>query len=65
MVGAAVVMGLLAVVLGFVNPMLPDGSVKPPGFQGLVQPMHVVVPLFFVLLIPWWVQRREKGAATR
>ncbi|MHB8872262.1 MAG: hypothetical protein ACYC8T_01115 [Myxococcaceae bacterium] len=27
------------------------------GFQGLVQPMHVVVPAALVLLVPWWVRR--------
>ncbi|HEU5074287.1 MAG TPA: hypothetical protein VFU02_08940 [Polyangiaceae bacterium] len=37
---------------GALRTTLPDGSLKPPGFDGLVMPMHVVVGLAAALVIP-------------
>ena len=43
---------------GLFHAKLPDGSLKPPGFDGLVMPMHVVVGLAAVLFIPRWARLR-------
>lgn len=47
-VGAIVV----ASFAGIFQATLPDGSLKPAGFDGLVMPMHVVVGLAAALVIP-------------
>jgi hypothetical protein len=41
---------------------LPDGSVKPPGFDLLVMPMHVVVGLVAILLVPRLSRSRAQQA---
>lgn len=48
LVGAIVV----ASFEGIFRTTLPDGSLKPAGFDGLVMPMHVVVGLTAALVIP-------------
>ena len=50
----AIVVGVvvLASFAGMLQTTLPDGSPKPAGFDGLVMPMHVVVGMAAVLLIP-------------
>lgn len=50
----AVIVGAVVVAsfAGMLRATLPDGSVKPAGFDGLVMPMHVVVGLAAVILIP-------------
>lgn len=50
----ALVVGAIVVLSfeGLFRTTLPDGSLKPPGFDGLVMPMHVVVGLAAALVIP-------------
>jgi len=43
---------------GALHPALPDGSLKPAGFDLLVMPMHVVVGLTAALLVPVLARRR-------
>jgi hypothetical protein len=59
MTAVAVLAGIGATVFGFVQTTLPDGTAKPPGLQGLVQPMHAVVPLALIVILPWWLRRRS------
>ena len=58
----AVVVGavVIASFAGIFQATLPDGSLKPVGFDGLVMPMHVVVGLAAALLIPPGVAARLK-----
>lgn len=41
---------------GVLRNTLPDGTAKPPGFDALVMPMHVVVGLGAILVITWLVR---------
>lgn len=43
---------------GLLRPTLPDGAPKPAGFDGAVMPMHVVVGLATMLLVPWFARQR-------
>ena len=57
-----VFMSLTALIIvisfeGLLRQTLPDGAPKPPGFDGAVMPMHVVVGLATALLVPWFAVR--------
>jgi hypothetical protein len=43
---------------GLLRQTLPDGAPKPAGFDGAVMPMHVVVGLATMLLVPWFARQR-------
>ena len=47
---------------GFLNPTLPDGQPVPPGFLGLVIPMHLIVGGAIAFLIPAICARKLKRA---
>jgi hypothetical protein len=44
----------IASFAGVLQETLPNGALKPPGFDGLVMPMHVAVGVAAALLIPRW-----------
>jgi len=48
--------------IGFLNPTLPDGLPVPPGFLGLVIPMHLIVGGAIAFLIPAICARKLKRA---
>jgi len=48
--------------IGFLNPDLPDGQPVPPGFLGLVIPMHFIVGGAIAFLIPAICARKFKKA---
>ena len=48
--------------IGFLNPTLPDGQPVPPGFLGLVIPMHLIVGGAIAFLIPAICARKLKRA---
>jgi hypothetical protein len=61
--GAVTALVTIGSFAGAFQATLPDGSEKPPGFDALVMPMHVVVGVLAALVIPRFGPELERFRA--